>query len=135
MGTEIGRLLNDLGRRLNEIREARIAKGEQAENLRDELLADPRVKQLAEAMKNARERSLYVDFDPSHSAWLCPRDAFGTEVKELAWLVITQVGNIYANLPGNLLRGTHGPKLAEELNSWATRPALPSLPELSPHGS
>jgi len=133
MGTEIGSLLHQLARSLKEIRDARIAKGEQAENLRDELLADPRVQQLAEALKNARERVLYVDFDSSNRAWLRPRDAFGTEVKELAWLVIVQVRNIYANVPGNLLQGTHGAKLAMELNSWAARPVLPSVPEEGQH--
>jgi hypothetical protein len=105
--TEIGRLLDVLSRSLEQIRDARIAKGQPAENLRDELLADQRVPQLAEEMKNTRERVLYVDFDESNSGWVVPQSAFGSEVKELAWLLIAQVSNSYSLLRKNLLTGTH----------------------------
>jgi AbiV family abortive infection protein len=130
--TEIGSLLYDLAQKLIAIRKTLIANNQPAEDLRPQLLADPDAKKLARAMKKAREQVLYVDFDPVRGTWLRPRDAFGTEVKELAWLVITQVRNIYVNFPENLLRGKHSPKLAAELSSWTARPALLSVEEPSP---
>jgi hypothetical protein len=132
MGTEIGRLLYALGQKLRQIRSDGIAKGEQAENLRDKLLADPRVSQLAEKMKDAREDVLYVDFDESCNSWLRPRTAFGIEVKELAWLLIIGVKNSSSELPEKILNGTYGPPLAEELNSWSARPTIPLVPEPDP---
>jgi AbiV family abortive infection protein len=124
-GTEIGRLLAELIRSSTQMRDARFANGEPAENLRAELLADPRMEKLARNLNDARKRVLYVNFDSSSGAWSRPRDEFGTEVKALASWMIFQVSNSYANYPSNLLQGTRRPKLAAELNSWPARPALP----------
>jgi AbiV family abortive infection protein len=127
-GTEIGRLLRELGLQLKRIHDERIAKGQPAEDLSDVLLSDPRLGQLADELKKARERILYVDFSEA-TGWLRPLDAFGAEIKDLSLLLIAQVQNNYSNYPPNLLKG--GSRLASDLNSWSARPDVPTLPLLN----